>query len=378
MDRRHFLKSTGAAAFLAGYPVHGFTKDLPPGNIALIILEGGMDGLTAVPPIGDPMLSVQRKGLIASKPLEINPFFALHPSLQNIGSMLSNNEAAIIHASAFPYTLRSHFEGQNIIQSGSLVPFSTSTGWLGRAMDQVGIAGRAMALDTPLVIRGATEIDSFYPANIGGSTVPNAEILELLSASHGVEVGSTFAKLLENTLSTEKLPRLRDPEGLSFAAGKAMRAPDGPKVAVIRIPEFDTHANQGTDVGRHPSLLGLVDRVFANLKRGLRSEWKNTIVLTVTEFGRTVQENGSLGTDHGYGSVGLLAGGLIKKSKVLARWPGLGNSELFEGRDLYSTLDYRSVCAACIEAGFGIDHDIISERVFFEPKLARTYDFIFG
>ena len=157
-----------------------------------------------------------------------------------------------------------------------------------------------------------------------------------------------------------------------------MRDPDGPRVAVIRIPEFDTHANQGTDDGLHPELLAILDNVFLNLKTGLRSAWANSIVLTATEFGRTVKENGSAGTDHGYGSVGLLAGGLLKRSKIVANWPGLAPGDLFEGRDLYSTMDYRSVCAACIEAAFGLDHGVISETVFIEPSLERTFDFIFG
>ena len=104
----------------------------------------------------------------------------------------------------------------------------------------------------------------------------------------------------------------------------------------------------------------------------------NTIILTMTEFGRTVKENGSAGTDHGYGSVGLLAGGLIKRSSVIANWPGLANRELYERRDLYATIDYRSVCAACVEAAFGLDHSVISETVFRDKNIPRIYRHIFG
>ena len=341
MLRRHFLGSSAASVFLAGFPVQGFTRDLPNGNLVLIILEGGMDGLTAVPAIGDPSLFRQRRRLVASAPLKLNPFFSLHPNLANFGGMLVDDEAAIVHAAAFPYTARSHFEGQNIVESGVPVPFSTSTGWLGRAMDEAKIAGRAFALDTPLVIRGATEVDNFYPADIQSSRTPEAQVLDLLSAAHDDLVGETFTKLKEIANMNADAPRVRDPEGLALNAAKAMRAPDGPKVAVIRIPEFDTHANQGTDDGMHPSLLAILDNVFLNLKKGLREDWSKTVVMTATEFGRTVKENGSAGTDHGYGSVGLLAGGLLRSSKVVANWPGLADRDLFEGRDVYSTLDYR-------------------------------------
>jgi uncharacterized protein (DUF1501 family) len=172
--------------------------------------------------------------------------------------------------------------------------------------------------------------------------------------------------------------RSRDPEHLAQAAGQAMRADDGPRVSVIRVPEFDTHANQGADDGTHPRLLGIVDRVFGAFKRGLGPKWADTIVLTATEFGRTVQENGSAGTDHGYGSVGLLAGGLLRKASIVANWPGLADGELYEQRDVYATLDYRSVCAACIEASLGLDHDVIAERVFDEPGLRRIHGQLFG
>ena len=121
-----------------------------------------------------------------------------------------------------------------------------------------------------------------------------------------------------------------------------------------------------------------VDQTIAKLKDELKEQWSNTIIVTMTEFGRTVKENGSAGTDHGYGSVGLLAGGLINRSSVIANWPGLANRELYEGRDLYATIDYRSVCAACVEAAFGLDHSVISETVFREKNIPRIYRHIFG
>ena len=154
--------------------------------------------------------------------------------------------------------------------------------------------------------------------------------------------------------------------------------PSGPSAAVIRVNEFDTHAQQGVDNGKVSDQLQELDNIFIALKQSLQSTWDNTIILTLTEFGRTVKMNGSSGTDHGYGTASLLAGGLLNKSGILTKWPGLSNNDLFEGRDLMATIDFRSICAACIEKAYGLDHDIIADKVFFEPNLTRHYDKLFG
>ena len=149
ITRRHFLSRTGAGLFLAGYPIHGFTKNAVNGRIVVILLEGGMDGLLAVPPVGDDNLYKQRKAIVASNPLKLNPLFGIHPNFRNFSSMLVNEEASIVHATSFPYVGRSHFEGQNVLQGGLIAPFSIKTGWLGRAMDAAKLAGQAMSLDAP-------------------------------------------------------------------------------------------------------------------------------------------------------------------------------------------------------------------------------------
>lgn len=377
MDRRSFLKICTTTLALTGYPVHGYTPDLPGGRLVVIVLEGGLDGLAAVPPIGDPDLTRMRRALLATEALRLNPFFALHPSLKSFAGMLMDRQAAIVHAAAFPYTRRSHFEGQNIVETGYREPFIGQTGWLGRAMDLAGIAGRAFSLNTPLMVRGAKGIDSFYPASLMGSRSADADLLDILISAHDPDLRDVFADLRLRADAPAK-PILRDPVSLALAAGRAMQGDTGPRVAVLRIPEFDTHANQGAGSGRHPDLLKTLDRTFAALKQGLGPVWQDTIVLTVTEFGRTVGVNGSAGTDHGYGSVGLLAGGLLRRAAVLGNWPGLAPRDLFEGRDLQATLDYRAVCAAAIEAALGLDHTTIAERVFNEPGLARVHDALFA
>ena len=376
ITRRQFLQSSAASLALAGFPIHGVTKDLPTGNIVVIILEGGMDGLAAVPPLGDPDLERARKGLISANPITLNPFFGLHPSLGGFARMLNDGEASIVHATAFPYTKRSHFEGQNVIQTGNMTPYASKSGWLGRSLELAGLPGRAYSMDMPLLIRGEAELDNYYPAHLRGSIDPTNMLTDQLSQYHGSIIGDAFTKV---GLKHEEKAKFiaRDPVSLAKHAGARLSDPLGPSVAVIKVQEFDTHAGQGADTGTHYEQLAEVDDIMIALKSSLGAQFKDTVILTLTEFGRTVKMNGSTGTDHGYGSAGLLAGGLLKGGKVITQWPGLGKRDRFEERDLQSTIDYRAVCAACIEAAFGLDHDLIADKIFYTPKLERVYDHLF-
>jgi len=377
MIRRNFLKALPASLFLTGFPNLGHTKANKDGRLIVINLEGGMDGLCAIPPLGDKAFRSARSDLLVKNNLSLNPFFGLHPSLKSFGEMLASDEATIIHATAFPYTKRSHFEGQNIVETGILTPFSSKSGWLGRAMELAGVGGRSLSLDTPLLVRGNMAVEAFYPSDMRGSALPNMEILDALRSIYDGDALET-TEILKQQLDTSKnAPRVRDPEGLATFAGKKMQEPHGPKVAVIRVNQFDTHANQGTEEGLHSEQLEIVDNVFSALKSGLGKMWDTTVVMTVTEFGRTLGQNGSAGTDHGYGSACMVAGGLLKNSGIVADWPGLKTNNLYEGRDLLATIDMRSVCAASLEATFGLEHDEISEAVFLDKTIKRIYNEIF-
>ena len=380
LTRREFLKVSGASLFLAGLPLPGFTKDKPPGTISVILLEGGMDGLTAVPPIGDPNLLKMRKGLTPDKYLKLNSFFGLHPSFKYFGGLMAKNNASIVHATNFPYTKRSHFEGQNLMQAGGLSPFSETSGWLGRALELAKTPGRSMSLDMPLVLRGMSrnDNDNFYPASVKGSSDLMTQLIDSISMSYSKEGSEIFKKVSKKSTQKNSIVP-RNPASLAKFAGKAMAQEGGPLSSVIKVDQFDTHAAQGSDeYGRHGKRLTLIDDIIAGYKEGLGDAWDRSIILTLTEFGRTVFENGTSGTEHGYGSAGLLAGGAITKSRVISDWPGLSKKEQFEQRDLMSTIDYRSVCAACIENALGLDHDLIAEKVFFNPNLPRIYNNIFS
>ena len=376
LSRREFIKASAASLFLAGVPIPGYTKDKPPGTISVIILEGGMDGLSAVPPFGDPNLMKLRRGVTPDNFLKLNSFFGLHPSLKTFSALLARNNASIVHATSFPYILRSHFEGQNFMEGGGLKPFAEQTGWLGRSLDLANLGGRALSLDLPLILRGNSDNDNYFPSNIRNTNKKlNSKLINALSMAHNSNEGDVFAKLTKRSGGSTE----RDPESLARYAGEEMAKDNGPLSSVIRVDRFDTHAKQDVDTnGQLSQQLEVVDKVIAGYREGLGKAWNRSIILTLTEFGRTVLENGTWGTDHGYGSAGLLAGGAITKSGIISEWPGLAKNEQFEERDLMSTIDYRSVCAACIEKALGLDHDLIASKVFFTPKLPRVYNHIFS
>jgi uncharacterized protein (DUF1501 family) len=291
---------------------------------------------------------------------------------------MAKNNASIVHATNFPYTARSHFEGQNLMQGAGLSPFSESTGWLGRSLDLVKLPGRSLSLDMPLILRGTDKNDNFFPASIKSSSKLSTQLIDMISMSHAKEGSSVFNKVSDKSTQKDSIVP-RDPASLAKYAGKVMSQEGGPLSSVIKVTQFDTHANQGSDeFGAHGTQLTLIDDIIAGYREGLGDAWNRSIILTLTEFGRTVRVNGTWGTEHGYGSAGLLAGGAITKSRIISEWPGLAESEQFEKRDLMSTIDYRSVCAACIENALGLDHDIIADKIFFTPKLPRVYDYIFS
>ena len=195
LTRREFLKVSGASLFLAGVPLPGFTKNKPPGTISVIMLEGGMDGLTAVPPFGDPNLLKMRKNLTSNNFLKLNSFFGLHPSFQYFAGLMAKNNASVVHATNFPYVLRSHFEGQNLMQGGGLSPFSDTTGWLGRALDLAKVPGRSLSLDMPLILRGMSDNDNFYPASIKSSSDLMTQLIDAISMAHQKEGSEIFKKV---------------------------------------------------------------------------------------------------------------------------------------------------------------------------------------
>ena len=368
--RRSFLKGGLATLFFSGMPLPGLTKVSNKKNIIVIMLRGGMDGLTAVPVISDPSLNSMRKNIIIDDVLKLTSDFALHPKLETFYELFQKNQASIVHATSIPYTGRSHFEGQDLMETGSLVPYSTKTGWLGRGLNlsNNNLNGLALALPMPLILRGAENNNNFFPTN---EILPNEKILTEIRSIYEAKNESELAKNIDLILNRplSMMINYKNLHILSKVAGQTLRSPEGPNVAVFDIEGFDTHSAQGDINGKHAEHLSEVDTVVNTLKNHLKEAFKDTLILTVTEFGRTVNENSGRGTEHGYGSAILMAGGLLKKSQVYSDWPGLKQNNLFEGRDLQSTIDARSVYASAMATVFDLDFELVKREVFWNEDI---------
>lgn len=372
ISRRTFLRGAACLTF-AALPEFSLAASPTNGRLFVLLLRGGMDGLFAAPPIGDPGLKTLRPNLVPGGLLKLDSFFSLHPSLTNIRSLYDKGQALLVHGTSFAYTGRSHFEGQDIMESGAAKPYASPTGWLGRALDASGFGAVAMSLPVPLILRGKTPVDSRYPswisnppASIYDRLVPLWDSDPDISAS-----GRQLAMRMESP-TFDRLARAgQSPNlsGLAIEAATRLREANGPRVAVLDHVGFDTHASQP---GQHTQKLGDIDRAIGEFRRTIGDDtWKDTLILTVTEFGRMASENGSSGTDHGWGTCIFALGGLLKKSGIVADWPGLAQANLFEGRDLKSTLDARALYAAAISATLGLDPGLVRKQVLdFTPTRA--------
>jgi uncharacterized protein (DUF1501 family) len=322
--RRSFLKGSLATIFFSNFnvPLYGSIKN-PKKNIVIISLRGGMDGLTAVP-VNDSLINRYRSDLILNNKLKLNSDFSLHPKLKTLHSLWSENLAAVVHATNIPYTERSHFDGQNIMETGALKAYTEKTGWLGRGMKSAGLYGSSLALSLPmpLLLRGVEKNNNYYPTWMH---LPKREVIERITRAYdGVEhdkLQEVYNVIMNRPLTMQGGDETLD--SLSKRTAQILKDPLGPKVAVFDLEGFDTHTAQGTDNGEHADNLQDVDLIIKNLHAGMGSDFDNTLILTLTEFGRTVEQNGGNGTEHGYGSAILMAGGLLKKAQVFTDWPGL-------------------------------------------------------
>ena len=371
INRRDFLKTTALTSlYFAGFGSPTFATDGPKKNLVVIMLRGGMDGLCAIPVKGDKNFEKLRSKINLDKTLQLTSDFDLHPALKTFKRLWDQNLGAAVHATNIPYTGRSHFDGQNLMESGGKIPYQVKTGWLGRGMKIAGLTGEglALALPMPLLIRGVSMNNNYFPV---GDKLPSKTTLGLIQQAYK----DYNEKLLSETLKivmTRDLKNSGSDENWSLAsnAGEQLSKPNGPRVAVFEVDGFDTHAAQGATNGAHADCLSDYDRIISGLKQAMtREAFDNTLIVTLTEFGRTIKQNSSNGTEHGYGSAIFLAGGLVKKAQVHTDWPGLKKKDLFEGRDLNSTIDARSVYASAMSTVFDVDFKKITEEVFWGEKL---------
>ena len=384
ISRRDFLKGSATTLFLAGFNLPALAATSKKKNLVVIMLRGGMDGLCAVPVIGDKNFEKRRKNILIENTIKLNSDFALHPKLEAFNDCWKENTGSIIHATSIPYTQRSHFEGQNLMESGGRIAYQEKTGWIGRAMKLAKLQGDGLALSLPmpLLLRGIPKNNNYFPAD---GKLPQKDTLDLLRSVYAESSEDELLEMMDYIKKRKDEQMMggtsnygkRKNKNLARQAAVYLRKSDGPRVAVFEVNGFDTHAAQGGVDGTHTKCLVEMDEIINNLKDNLQEAYKDTIILTVTEFGRTVKQNGGNGTEHGYGTAIFMAGGLLKKSQVYTDWPGLKKKELYQGRDLNSTLDARSVYASAMSSVFDLDFKRIQKDVFWGEKLQNLSDKLF-
>ncbi len=371
VSRRNALGLIGAgfAAGAVGLPRVAFAAADTDKRLVVILLRGAMDGLSAAPPYGDPDYATARTGLALAPPgqsggvLKLDATFGLHPNLGGMKSLYDSGELIVVHAAATPYRDRSHFDGQNLLENGSEQPYGLDTGWLNRALAQMPGSGRPLgvALNShmPLMMRGSAAVTSWAPSLMAP---PDGDTIQRLAALYG-ETDPLLARNFANAQGANSVAMgagggdgtgYRAFAGLMTAAAKFLTAPDGERIAMVEIGGWDTHVNQAGPFSPLSTNLLTLDKGLEALKAGLGPVWKDTSVLIVSEFGRTVAMNGTQGTDHGTAGVVFAAGGAVKGGRVLVDWPGLKPADLYQARDLKPTTDFRAIATGVLRDHMGL------------------------
>lgn len=347
-------------------------------RLVVIVLRGALDGMAAVVPYGDPALAGLRGEILPAAPgqpdgmLDLGGFYGLHPALPNLHAMYRANEALIVHAVAANYRVRSHFEAQDYLESGT--DHRMISGWLNRTVAALPSpaterpVGEALAVgvSVPLLLRGPADVANWAPH---GFAQPAPDLYAAIAAlnRHDPVTGPAIRQGLrargysDSVMAADAQPKdtFTFP-ALARFAGRMLRAGDGPRIAALELGGWDTHTAQANRL-RGP--LKQLDDGLAALKAALGPAWSQTAVLAMTEFGRTARMNGTKGTDHGTGTVAFLAGGAVAGGRVEANWPGLGPGQLFENRDLAPTTDLRAVAKGVLAGHLGLDAAALN-RIF--------------
>jgi uncharacterized protein (DUF1501 family) len=339
--------------------------DAPTDNrLVVFLLRGALDGMSAVQPYGDADFASLRGGLALPGPgnpegvLDLGGFYGLHPSLVNVHAMYSAGDALVLHAVAGHYRSRSHFEAQDYLESG--VDQRLSSGWLNRAVSTMTPRGGqeialSLGLSAPLVLRGPARVEAWAPENFGQSPGEDFYTRLLRISAHDPVIGPALAEgMRQRGVSPDSGnggPKQPQEVTLAAAAGRLLASARGPRVAVLEMGGWDTHAAQ---LPRLKNQLKQLDDALGALRANLGEAWGRTAVLCVTEFGRTARINGTKGTDHGTGGVAFLVGGAVAGGHVRADWPGLSEGKLFENRDLMPTADVRSIAKGLLADHLGL------------------------
>ncbi|MBK9145420.1 MAG: DUF1501 domain-containing protein [Candidatus Melainabacteria bacterium] len=380
MKRRDFLRASALASLSAIYPglhpgISGWAyssgKDSPGSKkLVVIFLRGAADGLNVVIPYGDPAYYNARPTIAVARPgetdgaLDLDGHFGLHPQLEPLMKYWQDGSLAFVHCSGSPDPTRSHFDAQDYMESGCPGRKVVSSGWLNRLLTVLpstrsSIRAINVGSTMPRILQGPVSVASFAPARAGRPSVADRPFIsaafEKMYAARDDSLGVAFREGMEShrtlkskfdqemTAANKGAPQAANFKGFGSQLGKLFGEDRTTQVAFVALGGWDTHVNQGAGKGQLANHLGVLGKGLADLARGLGPQYRDTVILVISEFGRTVNENGNGGTDHGHGNVMFVMGGGIRGGKVYGQWQGLDRGKLFEGRDLPVTTDFRSV-----------------------------------
>jgi uncharacterized protein (DUF1501 family) len=394
-NRREALLGAGALFAWSQMPRLARAEGRDP-RLLVIVLRGALDGLGAVAPVGDPDwigLRGDRALVLDGKTpaLPLDTFFALNPAMPNLHRLYKAQQACIVHATATPYRERSHFDGQDVLESGIARPGAVDSGWLNRALaalesdGQVDLRGsRALGVGavTPLVVRGRAPVMSWVPQKLlPASDDVRARLMDLYQHTDPKLAAALDARI--RLAALEPAATIDDPMSenvaqpppgiarirayvaeVAGAAARFLAKPDGPRVGAAGFVGWDTHINEGAAAGQLANLLGALDGALAAIETNMGDAWRETVVAVITEFGRTARINGTDGTDHGTGTVAFLAGGALRGGRMVADWPGLKAAQLHEARDLKPTTDLRAVLKGLLRDHLRVEERLLASAVF--------------
>lgn len=371
ISRRNFLVTACCAAAVPAFSPVSFAAMPGENRFVTIVLRGAMDGLDLVQPYGDPAFAGFRPTLALTPDtglIDLDGHFGLNPAAQPLMPLWQAKELAFVHAVSTPYRdQRSHFDGQDMLESGAEHVHEERTGWLNRALSSIPRSADRKAIDIntsmELILSGPNEADVW--ASTSNMTMGADEIgfFKRLYANDP-EFNQVLAEALRTDMSAEQLfqdeKRGQGIRDVAKLAGGLLK--EDYRIASFSVDGWDTHAGQKGQFARTVKDLTIA---LTTLKDALGPDvWKKTTILAMTEFGRTARENGTGGTDHGTGGVAILAGGGIQGGRVLGKWPGLGDGKLLDDRDLMPTGDVREVAAAMLYRQFDVGSEALTNGIF--------------
>ena len=405
LSRRHLVAGSASLAMWGLMPAQA-SASARDARLLTVVLRGGLDGLALASPAADPDL-VRLRGSLAiaatgeGAGLALDGFFVLNPSMPFLHGLYLKREVAIAHAIATPYRERSHFDGQVGLESGLAGVGRADSGWLNRALSHMAKAGAAggaanpkglaMGAVVPLVMRGDAPVLSWIPKTFGfplhASTIHR--LMDLYAQTdpglarafaEGIEIDKVEASGMAAQSAASVAPKpAAAPQFRGFVdaaetAARFMSAADGPRVGVLSYDGWDTHANEGAIKGQLANRLAGLDAALQAFAQGMGPAWKDTVVVVVTEFGRTARVNGTEGTDHGTATAALLLGGAVKGGRMLADWPGLADAALHERRDLRPTRDLRGLLKGVLRDHLGLPAPVLAATVFPGSSAVKPVD----